>query len=155
MSKVFDWFKRSEGEWISNRRYYYESSGKNQLVKSDLLVELSDAESGEFRVKLIWDSTGDSSSQGEMICEFDSDSSTLYRNIGYMTSSPTNSHVTMLDDDTILFKTEYDGMVFREEIRLIDEDIRLRQTLGWKNNTVMLAGQYYEKRKNAKSFSSI
>lgn len=149
MSKVFDWFKRSEGQWVSNRRYYYESSGKNQLVKSDLAVQLSESESKEFKVKLIWDSTGDVSSQGEMLCEFDSDSYILHRNIGYMTSDPTESHVTMLDEDTILFKTEYDGMVFREEIRLIDEDIRLRQTLGWKNNTVMLAGQYYEKRKNA------
>ena len=149
MSKVFDWFKRSEGEWISNRRYYYESSGKNQLVKSDLAVELTESKDNEFKVKLIWDSTGDISSNGEMLCEFDSDNSILHRNVGYMTSDPTDSYVTMLDEDTILFKTEYDGMVFREEIRLIDEDIRLRQTLGWKNSTVILAGQYYEKRKNA------
>ena len=54
---------------------------------------------------------------------------------------------TMIDEDTILFKTEYDGMTFREEIRLIENNVRLRQTLGWKRNTVFLAGQYYEKRK--------
>lgn len=39
-------------------------------------------------------------------------------------------------------------MDFREEIRLIGEDIRLRQTLGRKakSNDVFLIGQYYETR---------
>ena len=82
-----------------------------------------------------------------MICEFDQDKNILYRNIGYMTPDPTYSEVTMIDNDTILFKTEYDGMTFREEIRLINENVRLRQTLGWKRDNVFLAGQYYEKRK--------
>jgi CpeS-like protein len=147
MSTVKQWFERSAGEWISNRRYFYESSGKNQLVKSELKVELKPSENKEFAVELNWDSTGDVESAGTMLCEFDNEKNILYRNIGYMTSDPTYSEVTMIDDDTILFKTEYDGMTFREEIRLIGDNVRLRQTLGWKRNTVFLAGQYYEKRK--------
>ena len=147
MSKVKDWFERSAGEWISNRRYYYEASGKNQLVKSDLKVEMKPSNDKEFIVELNWDSKGDVESTGSMICEFDCNKNVLYRNIGYMTADPTFSEVTMIDEDTILFKTEYDGMTFREEIRLIDENVRLRQTLGWKRDTVFLAGQYYEKRK--------
>jgi CpeS-like protein len=147
MSKVKEWFERSAGEWISNRRYYYEASGKNQLVKSDLKVEMKPSNDKEFIVELNWDSKGDVESVGSMICEFDSNKNILYRNIGYMTADPTFSEVTMIDEDTILFKTEYDGMTFREEIRLIDKNVRLRQTLGWKRDTVFLAGQYYEKRK--------
>jgi CpeS-like protein len=147
MSTVKQWFERSAGEWISNRRYFYESSGKNQLVKSELKVELKPSEEREFAVELNWDSKGDVESTGTMLCEFDENKNILYRNIGYMTDEATYSEVTMIDNDTILFKTEYNDMIFREEIRLIDDNVRLRQTLGWKRNTVFLAGQYYEKRK--------
>lgn len=147
MSNVKDWFERSKGQWFSNRRYFYESSGKVQLVDSDFTVDVRESKDKEFTVEIIWDSKGDVESKGSMICEFDENKNLLYRNIGYMTKDPTFSFVSMIDDDTILFRTEYDDMVFREEIRMIDDNHRLRQTLGWKNNTVFLAGQYYERRK--------
>ncbi|NBR83004.1 MAG: thioredoxin [Flavobacteriia bacterium] len=47
--------------------------------------------------------------------------------------------------------TQYDGLKFREEIRLLaDDTLRLRQTVGFDENTGVptLVGQYYETRIN-------
>jgi hypothetical protein len=63
-----------------------------------------------------------------------------------MTGAPTVSRVSRVDADTLVFETEYDGMKFREEIRLVENNVRLRQTLGWKRNEIFLAGQYFERR---------
>ena len=55
--------------------------------------------------------------------------------------------MSFIDDDTVVFHTSYDSWIFREEIRLIDDDrARLRQTVAWRNGDVKLVGQYYEYR---------
>jgi len=55
----------------------------------------------------------------------------------------------LIDPDTLLMHTTYDGCRFREEIRLLEcDNIRLRQTIGHdlETNKVILVGQYFEER---------
>lgn len=148
INPVKKWFLRSSGSWNSNRRYWYAKTDKNQVLNSELNVQVEDIGEENFKVSLTWDSKeGDKGiSEGEMLCEYDSDSSSLRRNIGYMTKNETVSKVTMVDSDTVLLETEYSGMKFREEIRLLGNDVRLRQTVGWKDGAIILVGQYFEQR---------
>ncbi len=146
MSTIRSWFVRSSGQWTSNRRYFYEASGRNQLVRSELSIEMRPSLERDFAVQLDWTSSGDLESQGSMLCEYDQADGLLYRNIGYMTEAPTVSRVSRVDADTLVFDTEYDGLKFREEIRLVEDNVRLRQTLGWKRNEIFLAGEYFERR---------
>ena len=53
-----------------------------------------------------------------------------------------------IDPDTVVFHTAYDGTRYREEIRFLDDNTRLRQTVGWdqETNDITLCGQYFEER---------
>jgi CpeS-like protein len=149
MNKAKQWFTRSAGQWLSNRRYHYLKSDMDELIRSDLTVSLLSAETEDFSVLLSWHSRKDGKdySEGEMLCQYDSVAGILHRNIGYFSEEPTDSRVSFVDTDTIVLSTEYGGMRFREEIRLLDSDtVRLRQTLGWRGNNLFLAGQYFEQR---------
>lgn len=145
---VKSWFLRANGSWNSNRRYWYAKPNTNQVLISKLGVDVKDTGEDTFQVSLTWDSKegGKSVSDGEMLCEYDPSTSTLRRNIGYMTEEETASKVSMIDSDTVLLETEYSGMKFREEIRLLGDNIRLRQTVGWKGDNLLLVGQYFEQR---------
>tara|TARA_Y100000766_G_C18683034_1_gene495674 strand:- start:52 stop:390 length:339 start_codon:yes stop_codon:yes gene_type:complete len=91
-------------------------------------------------VNISWD--GDASS-GEMNLVVDGD--VLHRDIGYFSDDPNDSKLERVDEDTVVLHSAYDGMEFREEIRLIDEDKRrLRQTIGYRKGRPFLVGQYYE-----------
>ena len=71
----------------------------------------------------------------------------LKRDIGYFSEDPTDSRMEQIDDDTVVFHSEYGGMKFREEIRLLDDDShRLRQTVGYKKGKPFLVGQYFEEK---------
>lgn len=156
---ITQWFDRSKGEWHSHRRYLYGESA--ELMTSELLVgDLNDAEkavipedlNSDYYVKFGWQtvkySSGEPASSGEMLVGINSKDGKMYRSQGYMTSNPTMTDVTMIDEDTILFDTEYGKQRFREEIRLLHNDsVRLRQTIGFKGNRVTIVGQYYETRK--------
>ena len=57
----------------------------------------------------------------------------------------------MIDEDTLLLHTHYDGTIFREEIRFLKGDkYALRQTIGFDDVTgeTKIVGQYYERRVN-------
>ena len=73
----------------------------------------------------------------------------LHRDIGYYTEDPTVSRISLVDIDTLVLSTTYGGRRFREEIRLLEDDrLRLRQTVGYDENTneVIIVGQYFEER---------
>ena len=66
---------------------------------------------------------------------------------GYFTDKPTNSDLTLVDDDTLVMVTTYDGTTYREEIRMLFEDsVRLRQTVATSGDKITLVGQYFEER---------
>ena len=136
------WFDRTCGTWISERRYIFNMKTKKPTnLTTDFSILESNVEEWDYSV--IW--TGQT--KGTMYLKVDGDQ--LHRNIGYFTDEPTSSLLHKVDYDTVAFYTKYDGMRFREEIRLLHSDnLRLRQTVGFKIETgeLTLCGQYLEVR---------
>ena len=136
------WFDRTCGTWISERRYIFNMKTKKPTnLTTDFSILESNVEEWDYSV--IW--TGQT--KGTMYLKVDGDQ--LHRNIGYFTDEPTSSLLHKVDYDTVAFYTKYDGMRFREEIRLLHSDnLRLRQTVGFKIETgeLTLCGQYLETR---------
>ena len=125
------------GNWVSYRRYLTLPAKKNDTYATEFTIGVD----GD-KVSVNWD--GDASS-GSMNLTLDG--STLHRDIGYFTDEPNDSKLEKLDDDTIVMYSAYDGMEFREEIRLLNDDKnRLRQTVGYRRGKPFLVGQYWEER---------
>lgn len=138
-ASALTWLRRSCGKWRSERRYLFQPEG--QPVCYTTLMEIYEGERGnEFIIQ--W--TGKTSGRMEVAL----DGNILVRSRDYFGDEAHDSDVEMVDDDTIVFTTTYDGVTFREEIRLLSSDsYRLRQTFGTKaDGTFALAGQYIEFR---------
>ena len=135
MENFSSWFSRCQGHWKSYRRYLTLPSLKDDTYSTEFFITVDGN-----NVNIQWD--GDVSS-GDMNLTVDGD--TLHRDIGYFTDDPNDSKLDRIDVDTVVFHSAYDGMTFREEIRLLDDDKhRLRQTVGYKNDKPFLVGQYWE-----------
>jgi len=83
------------------------------------------------------------------IMEVELNGDVLNRSRDYFGEDKHSSAVEMVDNDSIVLRTEYGGMRVREEIRLLHGDkVRLRQTIGISVETgkVNLLGQYGEFR---------
>jgi hypothetical protein len=139
MAPNFDgWFERCVGSWESHRRYLY---GTNFAV-DNIVTTFSMDKTDTNKYKLSWASDRNT---GEM--NFNLVDDECRRDIGYYTSDPTTSKMAMIDDDTIVFRTSYGGVDYREEIRLLNDDkMRLRQTVGFKDGVINVVGQYFEQR---------
>ena len=132
-----EWFARSNGNWTSSRRYLYGPKRKANNYDTRFSVNTE----GQL-VSISWD--GDASA-GDMNMTIEGD--LLKRDVGYFTDEPTESKMTMIDTDTVVFETSYDGTTYREEIRMLFEDtVRLRQTVATADGAVTLVGQYFEER---------
>ena len=72
----------------------------------------------------------------------------LKRSRSYFSEEETYQTMAKIDPDAVVFYTAYDGTRYREEIRFLDDNTRLRQTVGWnqETNDVELVGQYFEER---------
>ena len=137
MENFSNWFSRSQGTWKSYRRYLSLPVKKDDGYTTEFTIKVD----GD-KVNISWD--GDASS-GEMNLTVDKD--VLHRDIGYFSDEPNDSMLEALDEDTIVLFSAYDGMEFREEIRLLCEDnARLRQTVGFRKGKPFLVGQYWEER---------
>ena len=137
MENFSNWFLRCAGSWKSYRRYLTLPKHKDDTYDTEFTIKVKDD-----KVNITWN--GDVSS-GDMNLTIDGD--VLHRDIGYFTDEPNDSKLTLLDNDTVVLHSAYDGMEFREEIRLLDDDKhRLRQTVGYKNGKPFLVGQYWEER---------
>ena len=135
-----EWFRRTVGKWTSERRYIFNMRTKKPTSMTTSFIIAPQTE-GEFDYQVIW--TGQTS--GTMNLKLVGDE--LHRDIGYFTEKPTVSRLSMVDRDTLVLSTSYDGSTFREEVRLLKGDtVRLRQTIGFNDRTgdVMIVGQYYE-----------
>ena len=137
MSEFSSWFSRCAGSWKSYRRYLTLPSHRDDSYNTEFTIKVD----GD-NVNINWN--GDVSS-GDMNLTIDGD--ILHRDIGYFSDEPNDSKLTLLDVNTVVLNSAYDGMEFREEIRLLDDDShRLRQTVGYRNNKPFLVGQYWEER---------
>ena len=137
MQNFSNWFSRCTGDWVSYRRYLTLPGKKDDTYATEFTIK---AEGDKVNIK--WD--GDASS-GDMNLTVDGD--VLHRDIGYFTDEPNDSKLERIDEDTVVLHSAYDGMEFREEIRLMDNDRhRLRQTVGYRKGKPFLVGQYWEEK---------
>ncbi len=132
------WFERSVGDWVSYRRYL---SGK-QRVSDSLSVHFTLMKESENVFKLVWCSERNGGEMG-----FTLKGDVLERSRSYYKEEGSTTRMERVDEDTVVFWSAYDGMEFREEIRLV-EGGRLRQTVGYRKGVVVLVGMYWEEKKS-------
>ncbi|QQE66227.1 phycobiliprotein lyase [Leptolyngbya sp. BL0902] len=162
---VTAFFQETAGEWRSERRYYTLSSGETQEVISQItidflepghpqLLHLADLHQIGPNTPLIcgtavsWESnyvgTGKKPVKGSTL--FGVRGTTLYRDRGFATSKPVTAQYTFRDNRTLQLKTQYNGSSFEEEIRLIGQRYRTRQTVISRAGEELMIGQYLETR---------
>ena len=136
---ALQWLRRTCGTWTSERRYLFSPAMKPVNMTTEFTI--SEGKHGKFVV----DWTGQTA--GQMILTLDG--STLHRSRDYFGDGANSSVIEVIDHDCLVLRTQYDGMRFREEVRMIEEDcFRLRQTVGYDLRTgqLRIAGQYIETR---------
>ena len=161
-----EFFERSVGQWLSERRYYTLKSGDIQEVVShltidflmpgcDALIELAqlhqmdDATLIRCGARSSWEShySGPSRKQSTGSTIFGIYGSTLLRDRGFATPKPVTASYTMRDANTMCLRTAYNDSSFEEELRLISTQYRTRQTIISRAGKEIMIGQYLEKRK--------
>lgn len=164
-SLVEAFFKDSEGEWRSERRYYTLKSGEAQEVVSQLQIrflpagdatllhlaqlhQLRPQEQLVCGAQVSWQSdyvgTGKKPVEGGTV--FGVRGSTLFRDRGFATAKPVTAQYIFRDPRTMQLRTEYQGSAFEEEIKLIGQQYRTRQTVISRAGEEIMIGQYLEKR---------
>jgi hypothetical protein len=158
-------FQESEGDWRSERRYYTLKEETIQEVVSFLTVRFLPRSSTEL-IQLAqlhnfpeadelscgalttWESNyiGPSAKTLTGSTVFGVKGDRLYRDRGFATSQPVAAQFHMRDPKTLTLKTEYGGSVFEEEIKLIGQLYRTRQTVISRAGEEVMIGQYLEKR---------
>ena len=140
MSEFSPFMDRSCGRWISYRRYLF----GQKLTSGEYVTEFDISPIEDSSYKIVWTGKTD----GEMDVTIYGNK--LLRSRSYFNADDDQGYQEMywIDADTVVFYTAYDGTKFREEIRFLDNDHRLRQTVGrdQETNDVTLVGQYFEKR---------
>lgn len=133
------WFERRTGLWRSERRYLFNPAKPNAANMTTNFEVTKD----RSKVEVTW--TGQTS--GTM--ELGINGTTLERSRDYFGDGSHDSTLSMIDEDTLLLHTHYDGTIFREEIRFLKGDkFALRQTIGFSDTTSapVIVGQYFECR---------
>jgi hypothetical protein len=163
-SLIAKFFRTSVGNWLSERRYYTLPDGDTQEVVSEIGIEFLEAGCQELQElarlhglddfaltcgsKIGWDSkdsvTGKKASRGSTL--FGALGNILYRDRGFATSKPITAIYYFPHPDTLYLKTEYQGSVFEEEVKLVGDKYRTRQTIISRAGEQVTIGQYLEKR---------
>ncbi|NJR38408.1 MAG: phycobiliprotein lyase [Leptolyngbyaceae cyanobacterium CSU_1_4] len=164
---IAQFFQRSVGHWHSDRRYYtlphgdtkemvsfitirFLSQGCDSLRHLAQLHELPDATLITCGTEVTWDSkdsvSGQKQSQGSTLFGVSGD--LLYRDRGFATPKPITAKYTMANPETLTLRTEYKGSVFEEEVKLVGQNYRTRQTIISRAGEQQMIGQYLEKRIN-------
>ena len=163
---IREFFQFSEGQWRSERRYYtlpegpteelvslltveFLEPGHGELLKLGALHELSAADSAALcGSKVCWESreavTDRKKSRGSTV--FGALGNILYRDRGFATPKPIKAKFYLPNAETLCLRTEYNGSVFEEEIKMIGQHYRTRQTLISRAGEEQMIGQYLEKR---------
>lgn len=164
LAEVF--FRETQGEWRSERRYYTLKSGETQEVVSEITIQFL-AAGGDDLIQLAamhglssqdpllcgarvsWESdyvgTGRKPVKGSTI--FGVRGEVLYRDRGFATSKPVTAQYLFRDPKTMTLHTEYNGSAFEEEIKLIGQRYRTRQTIISRAGEEIMIGQYLETRR--------
>jgi hypothetical protein len=158
-------FRDTAGEWNSERRYYTLDSGQTQEVTSHITIQFLDHGDAQLLhlaelhgldgsqalicgTMVAWEShypgTGRKPVSGKTV--FGAKGTTLFRDRGFATSKPVQAQYLFRDDRTLQLKTEYNDSSFEEEIRLIGQRYRTRQTIISRAGSEVMIGQYLETR---------
>jgi hypothetical protein len=167
---IEEFFRQSEGNWQSQRRYYTLKSGEVEEVTSAISViflpqghpklvelaqlhELGNDEAFICGAYTTWESSYSRSFHKQLTGStvFGVRGNLLYRDRGFATSKPVTAEYSLQDTKTMHLKTEYGGSVFEEEIKLIGSQYRTRQTIISRAGEEIMIGQYLEKRVNRDS----
>ncbi|MCW5316442.1 phycobiliprotein lyase [Nostoc sp. KVJ3] len=164
-SQISEFFQESAGKWRSQRRYYTLPAGETKEIESIVTInfleqgcdelqklaqmhDLSDADSLICGAAVVWESTDmlktKKESQGSTI--FGVKGSTLYRDRGFAISKPVTAQYYFSNPKVLCLRTEYNGSVFEEELKLIGSKYRTRQTIISRAGEQLMIGQYLENR---------
>lgn len=162
---VAEFFQASAGKWRSERRYYTLPDGETKEMVSLITIrfleqgcaelqelaqlhQLSDSTVLTCGAQVSWESRDSVSQQkpskGSTL--FGVSGSTLYRDRGFATSKPVTAEYYFLEPQTLCLRTEYKGSVFEEQLKLIGNGYRTRQTIISRAGEQQMIGQYLEKR---------
>lgn len=161
-----DFFRHSEGEWRSQRRYYtLDKEVETQEVVSYITVQFLEKNASELLhlarlhkfkheealvcgSQVTWESNyiGQTRKPSQGATIFGVLGNTLYRDRGFATSKPVTAVFSFPNPQTMCLKTEYKGSVFEEELKLIGKHYRTRQTIISRAGEEKMIGQYLEKR---------
>lgn len=163
--KIAEFFQTSAGKWRSERRYYTLPEGETKEMVSLITVrflepgcaelqklaqmhQLSDSTILTCGAEVSWESRDSVSqkkqSKGSTI--FGVSGTTLYRDRGFATPKPVTAQYYFLEPQTLCLRTEYDGSMFEEQLKLIGSKYRTRQTIISRAGEQQMIGQYLEKR---------
>ena len=141
MTDYNEFMLRSCGSWISYRRYLFGP----QRSAGEYTTVFDIEHTGGNDYKISW------SGKTDGVMEVVVDGDELRRSRSYFGPDDGTTYQVMawIDPDTVVFRTSYDGDSYREEIRFLDDNTRLRQTVGrdLETNEITLVGQYFEERK--------
>jgi len=159
------YFQQTAGEWRSQRRYYTLTSGDVQEVESVLGIRLLDQGAPELQqlaamheladrsamtcgLHITWESNyvGPSPRTLTGSTLFGVLGDNLYRDRGFSTTKPIIATFDMTAPTTMCLRTEYGGSKFEEEVRLIGNSHRTRQTIISRAGQERMIGQYLETR---------
>lgn len=163
---VMEFFRQSEGQWNSQRRYYtLNPNVETQEVESQIEIQFLAAGSSELRhlaelhnldpddafvcgTYVTWESnyTGTIRKPSTGSTLFGAKGNILYRDRGFATSKPVAAVYDFPNPQTMILRTEYNGSVFEEELKLIGQHYRTRQTIISRAGQEQMIGQYLEKR---------
>ena len=139
-TQALQWFRRCLGSWTSQRTYLFAPQMKPVNLVTDFTVD-EGLRGNQFVVNWQGQTSG--------TMELELNGLILDRSRDYLGDGANSSAITMLDDDSIVMRTSYDGLNVRESITLLHDDcIRLRQTVAIEASTgkVRLTGSYFETR---------
>jgi hypothetical protein len=164
-SQIIEFFQQSVGQWRSERRYYTLPTGDTKEMESLISIKFLEPGCNELQklaqihdlpesvmficgAEVNWCSTdvlrNRHESQGSTL--FGALGSTLYRDRGFATSKPVTAQYHFPNPQTLCLRTEYNGSVFEEELKLIGSKYRTRQTIISRAGEQLMIGQYLEKR---------
>ncbi|WP_341526455.1 phycobiliprotein lyase [Nostoc sp. UHCC 0302] len=164
-SQLAEFFQESAGKWRSERRYYTLPQGETKQIESIITIRFLQQGCSELQqlaqmhdlptsvsllcgAEVIWQSTDvlkdRKESQGSTL--FGALGNILYRDRGFATSKPVTAKYYFSNPKTLCLRTEYNGSVFEEELKLIGSRYRTRQTIISRAGEQLMIGQYLEKR---------
>ncbi|MBD2186260.1 phycobiliprotein lyase [Planktothrix sp. FACHB-1355] len=164
-SLIAAFFRESEGKWRSERRYYTLPEGETKEMVSIITIRFLQSGSEELDelaqlhglsgevlltcgAKVSWESTDSVTErkQSEGSTVFGALGKILYRDRGFATSKPVTAEYYFTNPKTLCLRTEYNGSVFEEELKLIGTNYRTRQSIISRAGEQLMIGQYLEKR---------